>query len=114
MESITDLNVSIGLAIQSRRRQLSLSQVQLAVKAGLGQAYISHVESGQRSLSLASLVRLGQALQTDVWQLFSESQKLCDGGAGAVGVSVINSTSAAPIKEQSQDFRPPDHFIEYA
>lgn len=55
---------TLGLALKARRKELGLTQVELAAKAGLRQHYVSQAEHGR--LSLALLLKLAEALELDL------------------------------------------------
>jgi len=48
----------MGALVRQCRRQLGLTQVQLAHKIGVSQRYISHLERGKRTLQLGTLLRV--------------------------------------------------------
>lgn len=55
---------TIQLNVRGRRRELHMTQVQLATKAGLPQSVISRVENGNLAISLESLAKIATALNT--------------------------------------------------
>lgn len=59
--------IVFGENLRARRRQLGLTQVQLANLIGTRQHYISEVENGQANLTIESMVMLCRALGSDVW-----------------------------------------------
>jgi transcriptional regulator with XRE-family HTH domain len=59
-----------GKAIRRRRRELDLSQEELAERSGLHRNYISGIESGERNPSLKNVVKLVAALEISVSALF--------------------------------------------
>lgn len=59
-----------GASVKRRRRQLGLSQESLAERADLHRTYVCDVERGARNLSLQSIAKLAQALETSVAALF--------------------------------------------
>jgi transcriptional regulator with XRE-family HTH domain len=71
---VTQKNPSIeyrfGKAIRRRRRELDLSQEELAEKSGLHRNYISGIENGKRNPSLKNIVKLAVALDISVSDLF--------------------------------------------
>nr|WP_133996736.1 helix-turn-helix transcriptional regulator [Streptomyces sp. 846.5] len=52
--------------IRARRTALGLSQAELAIRAGTGQAFVSRVESGKTTPTLPVLQRLATALDCDL------------------------------------------------
>ena len=54
------------------RKQLALSQEQLAHRCGLHRTYIGSVERGERNVTLSSLETLASALDVTVTQLLTE------------------------------------------
>ena len=64
------LGMHIAERIREYRRQLGLSGSQLADVSGLSKGMLSKLENGQVSPSLATLVRLSQALQVPVTAFF--------------------------------------------
>lgn len=71
---MTQKNFSIeyrfGKAIRQRRRELDLSQEELAERSGLHRNYISGIENGERNPSLKNIVKLATALEISVSDLF--------------------------------------------
>ena len=59
-----------GSAVRAKRTELGLSQEELAGRAGLHRTYISDIERGARNISLESIEKLAQALETGVSHLF--------------------------------------------
>ena len=51
------------------RKELGLTQEQLAVKVGIGQSYICKFERGDKDPSLPTLKRIGKALGVDYKEL---------------------------------------------
>jgi transcriptional regulator with XRE-family HTH domain len=71
-ERIKHTRDALGRTVRLRRRELGLSQEELAARAGLDQAYISHVEAARRNISVDNLVRLAEALDMSVAALFEK------------------------------------------
>ena len=72
--------VAFGSAVKSRRKELGISQEELAERAGLHRTYVCDVERGARNLSLHSIVRIAAALKIAPAALFG----------GFEGVSLSN------------------------
>lgn len=70
MEHIKDLNKAFGLRIRNLRKKKSLSQEDLADRAGLHPTYVGGVERGERNPSLESILKIARALEISPGQLF--------------------------------------------
>ena len=68
----SDVKKSFGNSVRIWRRQLGLSQEELAERADLHRTYVSDVERGARNLSLQSIAKLAQALQVTISDFFHE------------------------------------------
>ena len=66
------LRVRFGRALRKRRLAAELTQLDLAVAAGLSEAYISQLERGVNSPSLEAISELGRALETKGSNLLSD------------------------------------------
>jgi transcriptional regulator with XRE-family HTH domain len=62
---------ALGLAVKARRRDLGLSQEQLANNTDLHQRWISNVETGKRNPSYGSLRRLAAGLDLTASELIA-------------------------------------------
>ena len=80
------LVTALGLAIQNRRRELRLSQDELAVKAGLHRTYISEIERRSRNLSVKILVCIARALEMEPSELMRTAEGLA-ADRGTIGGS---------------------------
>lgn len=58
-----------GQAVKTRRRELGISQEELAWRAGLNRSYVTDIERGVRNLSLTSIEKLASALKSPLSQL---------------------------------------------
>lgn len=59
-----------GYRLRALRDERGLSQMELALKAGVHPTYISNVERGKRNVSVLNLVMLAQALDVPVGSFF--------------------------------------------
>jgi transcriptional regulator with XRE-family HTH domain len=66
-----DINYRFGKAIRRRRRELDLSQEQLAERAEVHRTYISGVERGRINPSLDKVDKLAKALEISISALFA-------------------------------------------
>lgn len=65
--------VDIGRRIRIQRRQLNLTQGQLAQLIGVSPSFIGHLERGTRQASLETLVALANELDVSVDYLLASS-----------------------------------------
>jgi transcriptional regulator with XRE-family HTH domain len=64
---------NFGVNLQTLRELRKLTQLELGARAGIAAASISHFETGQRSPSLESLIKLADALSISVDALLGRS-----------------------------------------
>lgn len=57
---------SLGVALRRRRRELGLTQRELAARAGLRQGTISQVENGLETMKLRTVMDLLRALELEI------------------------------------------------
>ena len=65
-----DVCERFGTAVKFRREELSMTQEELAEKAGIHRTYLSDVERGTRNLSLINIEKLAAALSISMSKLF--------------------------------------------
>jgi transcriptional regulator with XRE-family HTH domain len=56
--------------VKNYRKDLGITQEELAERAGLHRTYISQIERYKRSISLENIQRLADALRIDAFMLF--------------------------------------------
>lgn len=66
-------NVTAGVHIRAIRRQKGMTLDALASASGLHKGHLSRVERGQKSLSVATLVQIAEALKVKVAHLLGET-----------------------------------------
>jgi transcriptional regulator with XRE-family HTH domain len=59
----------LGLSILKRRRELGMSQGDLAKAAGIHRTYVSDVENGKRNFSIGTLYSIAHSLKIPVQKL---------------------------------------------
>lgn len=57
---------SLGAALRRHRRQLKLTQTELAARAGIRQGTVSQVENGLETIKLQTLMHLLRALDLEM------------------------------------------------
>lgn len=65
------IKIRFGKAVRRRRRELDISQEELAERSGLHRTYISSVERGERSPTLDSIYQISKALDIKIVELFT-------------------------------------------
>jgi transcriptional regulator with XRE-family HTH domain len=65
------LEQAFGRRLQDRRVKLGLSQEELAHQSGLHRTYISQIERGLKSPTLATIYAIASALEEDAGMLIS-------------------------------------------
>lgn len=80
----------LGSAVRTCRRQLGLTQEELAWRAEMHRTYLAEIERGKRNITMRSVTNLARALQVSVSGLMIHF----DGGLGSVG-----QTEATPLGE---------------
>ena len=63
----------IGLEVRVLRRRRKMTIEQMSQATGLNRGYLSRLERGEKAPSIASVVKLAQALDVPVSTLFGES-----------------------------------------
>jgi transcriptional regulator with XRE-family HTH domain len=66
----------IGPTLRNRRKELNLTLVQVASRAGIASGFLSEIERDQASPSVATLIRLCDVLGIAVGSLFTSNQPL--------------------------------------
>ncbi len=61
---------SIGKRIQKRRKEVGLTQEELAEKVGISRAYMGYVEQGRNAPSLEVLEKIAKLLKLSLKELF--------------------------------------------
>lgn len=73
-----DIKKTIGEKIKRRRRELKITQNQMAEKLGITRGYYIHWEKGTRSITSSQLFKIAQALNVDVSYFYDSPQKTND------------------------------------
>ena len=70
----SSLNVAFGSAVKTMRKNLAITQEELAGRAGLHRTYITRVETGDCNLSLKCINRLADALGSSMSELLGVAE----------------------------------------
>jgi transcriptional regulator with XRE-family HTH domain len=66
--------VKFGKAVRSRREAMGISQENLAYKAGVNRTYIGTIERGEKSVTVASIVKIAKALDVTAAEIFQDAE----------------------------------------
>ena len=69
----TDPRLMFGSNIARLRKEIGLSQEQLALESGLARSYMGGVERGQRNIALINICKLADALNIEPSELLKFS-----------------------------------------
>lgn len=72
-EEVAAQSLKIAQALKGRREELGLSKNLLAQKAGVSVQTVAFIESGTNSPSIATFLRLCQALDLRPWHLLNQA-----------------------------------------
>lgn len=60
----------LGDALRERRTEMAISQYELARQAGMHRTFVAGVERGERNVSVLTLRRITEALETTIEDIF--------------------------------------------
>lgn len=66
----TKIDIQFGLRIAELRRQLSISQEELAERCGVHRTYIGSIERGEKSPTLNTIEKFANGLGVQIKDLF--------------------------------------------
>jgi transcriptional regulator with XRE-family HTH domain len=69
-------HLALGQAIRDCRAKLGITQEDLSRRSGLHRAYIGGVECGWRNPSFTNILKLADALEVRVSELFKRAERL--------------------------------------
>ena len=73
-----NINLFVGNRITELRKLKKISQEDLAFKAGIDRTYLSSIERGKRSISLAVAIKLCSALDIELLKLIEKEKILVE------------------------------------
>lgn len=71
------LLLCLGEAISTRRKQLQISQEELAARTGIDRAFISNVERGKRNPSFGVVATIARGLKIRISKLAGMCEQCC-------------------------------------
>jgi transcriptional regulator with XRE-family HTH domain len=79
---VASYSVDLGTVIKRRREDLSLSQEELAYRAGVHRTYVGGIERGERNITVLSLEKIATGLEVAPSELLAEVERLRPGRQG--------------------------------
>lgn len=70
MQTITATHKKLGIRIKELRKQLGLTQEDLAFAVGVDRSYMGFVERGEKNPTLSKLTKIAKSLKTSLSNLF--------------------------------------------
>ncbi|MCC6146252.1 MAG: helix-turn-helix transcriptional regulator [Anaerolineaceae bacterium] len=95
-------NFDIGIRIRRRRKVLGFSMRELAEKANLTAGFIGQVEQGKSTPSLATLIRIAEALQAPM-STFLDNKFEQEGSTPPASVEQSSDTTKMPPQNRKLD-----------
>ncbi len=74
-EGPDELLRAFGETVRKRRKELGISQEELAFRADLNRSYIADIERGARNIALTNIGKLAKALGVEIRELFPRDEK---------------------------------------
>ena len=65
-----EILIAIGKKIVDRRKELNMTQEDLAFSANIDRTYVGYVENGRQNISIAILCKFAKALKMEVKDFF--------------------------------------------
>lgn len=103
------LDVALGSRIRLRRRELGLSQEQLARQVGITFQQVQKYEHGTNRVSFSRLVEIAQALRCGVMDIVGDLDKSKVSSMFAHHVARLNEPGAADLLEAYAAIQSPKH-----
>lgn len=103
------LDVALGSRIRLRRRELGLSQEQLARQVGITFQQVQKYEHGTNRVSFSRLVEIAQALHCGVMDIVGDLDKSRVSSMFSRHVSRLNEPGAAELLEAYAAIQSPRH-----
>ena len=103
------LDIALGSRIRLRRRELGLSQEQLARQIGITFQQVQKYEHGANRVSFSRLVEIAQALRCGVIDLIGDLDKSKDSSLFARHIARLNEPGAAELLEAYAAIKSPKH-----
>lgn len=71
-DNANEILVKIGAKVVARRKELNLTQEDLAYAANIDRTYVGYVENGRQNITISMLFKLAKALKMDIKDFFND------------------------------------------
>lgn len=61
---------AFGIKLKAIRRKKGFSQLDLEIESGINRTEISRIENGLKNIEFATIVKLAEALQIEIYEFF--------------------------------------------
>lgn len=68
----SDINITFGKCVASRRKTIAISQEELAFRCGVHRTYIGAIERGEKSPTLNTVKKIADGLGLSIIELFKD------------------------------------------
>lgn len=72
MSEIDEVLQTIGVKVAERRKQLNLTQEELALLSNIDRTYIGYIENGKQNITISVLFKLAKALGVQLNYFYNE------------------------------------------
>lgn len=103
------LDIALGSRIRLRRRELGLSQEQLAREVGITFQQVQKYEHGTNRVSFSRLVEIARALRCGVTEIVGDLDQVNSTSAFSRHVSSLNEPGASELLEAYAAIESPKH-----
>ncbi len=103
------LDVALGSRVRLRRRELKLTQEQLAQQLGITFQQVQKYEHGTNRVSFSRLVEIARALQCGVMDIVGDLDKSKASSLFSQHVARLNEPGAAELLETYASIQSPKH-----
>jgi transcriptional regulator with XRE-family HTH domain len=76
VKKIISIETAFGRVLRAKRKELGISQEELALEAGIDRNFVSLLERGINQPSLTTIFKISKALQIDPSYFIKEVQKM--------------------------------------
>ena len=94
MSNADNLLGALSHVIRKRREEVGISQTELAERSKLHRTYINNIERGKQNISIESLNRIAEALDTSIGELINRAETESKPPTSPIKILLIEDNSA--------------------